>query len=69
MFWTFAGSQGYGSGDEGGIGLNCGDPNQLIFNSFTATGGALSAYNPPTTYDDMRLNWSSVTPGVQYCFL
>ena len=69
MFWTFNGSQGYGSGDEGGIGLNCGDPTALIFNSFTATGGNVSANNPPTTYNDMRYAWTTVTPGVQYCFL
>ena len=69
MQWVFNGAGAYGGGDEGGIGMNMGDPNAMIFNSFTNTGGALSDYNPPTSYDDLRLAWSSVAPGTQFCFL
>ena len=67
--WIFNGGGMWGGGDEGGILMNCGDPNALIYNSFTNTGGALSDYNPPTSYDDLRVAWSSVTPGTQFCFL
>ena len=34
-----------------------------------ATGGNVSANTPPTTYNDTRYAWTTVTPGVQYCFL
>ena len=69
MQWIFNGAGSYGSGDEGGITMNCGDPIALIYNSFTNTGGALGDVNPPTSWDDMRVAWSSVTPGTQFCFL
>ena len=49
--------------------MNPRDPTAMIFNSFTNTGGNVSVYNPPTTYDDMRVAWTNVTSGTQFCFL
>ena len=37
MQWLFNGAGTWGSGDEGGIIMNVGDPNALIYNSFTRT--------------------------------
>ena len=68
MEWLFNGASCWGSGDEGGITLNMGDPLAMIYNTFTADGGTLSP-NSSNTYDDLRAAWSTVTPGAQFCFL
>ena len=63
MQWLFHGARDWASGDAGGITMNMGDPLAMIYNSFTGDGGTLGPY------DDLRVAWSSVTPGTQFCFL